>query len=164
MEAAEEAFSPMKESLANIQKKGNSGLQDFPAESRSNCTSRKCDSEARQRNKYEEKTVDGVVDIPELEEEGKQDITKLVVEEPEIWDYDLVLSQLKAELQAGSCPGEAGKDDVAVETFGWWKSSSRNYYWNGCKAPCTYNPPNWKYPTPRPPKPGARLRKRQPSE
>eukprot|EP00775_Hariotina_reticulata_P009495 gene9495-9658_t len=39
------------------------------------------------------------------------------------------------------------------ETFGWWTRKSRNFYWNGCKHPCTTNPPKWQYPQPYPPKP-----------
>lgn len=105
-------------------------------------------AEAKQRNKYDEKLVDALVDVPELEEEGKEDITRIVaqapkssapqfqriselefdqawapnqaarstvinlslltscllpsaqvVEPPEVWDYSLLFSQLKAELQ-----------------------------------------------------------------
>ncbi|WIA19345.1 hypothetical protein OEZ85_003976 [Tetradesmus obliquus] len=112
--------------------------------------------EAKQRSKYDERAVEGVVDIPELEEEGKEDITRMVaqapraaaprvqamaeldqgwlpskaeagdidlslltacllpseqvVEPPEVWDYDLLFSQLKAELQKEGAAGEASRD------------------------------------------------------
>jgi hypothetical protein len=33
-----------------------------------------------------------------------------VVEPPDVWDYDLLFSQLKAELQAEGGPGEASRD------------------------------------------------------
>eukprot|EP00879_Flechtneria_rotunda_P025298 GHRR01026876.1.p1 GENE.GHRR01026876.1~~GHRR01026876.1.p1 ORF type:complete len:236 (+),score=111.58 GHRR01026876.1:733-1440(+) len=39
-------------------------------------------TEAKHRNKYDEKAIDGVADIPELEEEGWEDITKVVAQAP----------------------------------------------------------------------------------
>ncbi|KAF8058851.1 IFT43 [Scenedesmus sp. PABB004] len=111
--------------------------------------------EARQRCKYDDKAVEGVGNIPELEEEGREDVMRAVAraprgggprvqavaeleadrgwlpsrratdddidlslltarllpseqvaEPPEVWDHDLLLSALKAELQLAA--GGAG--------------------------------------------------------
>eukprot|EP00878_Enallax_costatus_P027315 GHUV01029388.1.p1 GENE.GHUV01029388.1~~GHUV01029388.1.p1 ORF type:complete len:188 (+),score=55.33 GHUV01029388.1:781-1344(+) len=119
-------------------------------------------AEGKQRNKYDERAVEGVMDIPELEEEGKEDITRVVaqapkghaprvqamseleqdqgwlptkaesedidlslltvcllpsdqvIEPPDVWDYDLLFSQLKAELQneVGSAEPRDGAEDL----------------------------------------------------